>query len=154
MVKSDGGIEIMRIWSKDNNDSSFLLDTSIPENPFSNKNNVQVFDASSSGEMLFIINLHTLDSFNVLRSYSMNDDKKIVVTCTGEGRKDNETYNSTTDDYLKLATAEDNYDLPAVTLTEGDTNEGKIDIYPVVPFGIVQRMKRPIKVNFGKIRKN
>jgi hypothetical protein len=145
----------MRTWSKDNNDSSFLLDTSIPENPFSSKNNVQVFDASSSGEMLFIINLHTLDSFNVLRSYSMNDDNKIVVTCTGEGRKDNQTYNSTTiNSYLKLATDEGNYDLPTVTLTEGVTIDGKIDIYPVVPFGIVQRMKRPIKVNFDKIRKN
>ena len=155
VVKSDGGIEIMRTWSKDNNDSSFLFDTTIPENPFSNKNNVQVFDASSSGEMLFIINLHTLDSFNVLRSYSMNDDKKIVVTCTGEGRKDNETYNSTTEDsYLKLATDESNYDLSAVTLTEEASNKGKIDIYPVVPFGIVERMKRPINVNFDKIRKN
>jgi threonine synthase len=144
----------MRTWSKDNNDSSFLLNTSIPENPFSSKNNVQVFDASSSGEMLFIINLHTLDSFNVLRSYSMNDNNKIVVTCTGEGRKDNQTYSSTTDDYLKLATDGEHTDLPTVTLTEGVTIDGKIDIYPVVPFGIVQRMKRPIKVNFDKIRKN
>jgi len=142
----------MRTWSKDNNDSSFLLDISIPENPFSNKNNVQVFDASSSGEMLFIINLHTLDSFNVLRSYSMNNDGKIVVTCTGEGRKDNQTYSSITDDYLKLATDGDHNNLSIVTLTEEINN--KADIYPVVPFGIVQRMKRPIKVNFTKIRKN
>lgn len=154
VVKSDGGIEIMRTWSKDNNDSSFLLGTTIPTSPFSNKNNIQVFDASSSGEMLFIINLHTLDSFNVLRSYSMNNNDKIVVTCTGEGRKDNETYSSTTDSYLKLATSGSNYDLPTVTLTEGNNNSVSVDIYPVVPFGIVKRMRRPIKVNFAKIRKN
>jgi len=101
--------------------------------------------------MLIIFNLHTLDTFNLVRNYSLDSEDNIVVTFTGEGTKDGITYNSKErDGYLKLSNGT-NYDQDEITIT-GTTGTTSIDIYPNVPFGIVDRMKRSVSLNFDKIR--
>lgn len=155
VIKSDGSIEIMKTWSEDT-DGDFLYEgaeTSLSEyfSDVTNVNKVQVFDASSSGEMILIINLNTLDSFNLLREYSMTNNK-IKVTFTGEATKNNVTYSSENDSYLKLATGSSDYDRTRIEVVEGNTIPSMI--YPNVPFGIVQRMGRSINIDFTKIRRN
>lgn len=151
VVKSDGGIEIMKTWSKDSPDNSFIYDSDGNlKSLLSNRNIVQVFDASSSGSMLLIVNLHTLDSFNLLRSYSLDGDQ-IKVTFTGEGQKDGETYTSTSDDYLKLYDAVNDADNNKIEIS-GTSGTVSRTIYPNVPFGIIQRMGREVKINFDRIR--
>jgi len=157
VVKSDGGIEIMKTWTKGTS-GDFLHNKDLnPELSLGSYLNdpsiVQVFDASSSGEMIFIINLHTIESFNLVRKYSLQNDN-IKVTFTGEATKDNEIISSTEPDgYLKLATGEDDVDKDTVEIIEGADNNPSM-IYPNVPFGIIERMGRPVNVNFGSIRKN
>lgn len=161
VVKADGGIEIMRTWSKDSN-GDFLYggDEASLSTYLSDVSKVQVFDASSSGEMILIINLNTLDSFNLLREYSMvqvsennNTVDKIKVTFTGEATKGNEILSSKTENgYLKLAIASNNYDNDQIEVVEGNAIPSMI--YPNVPFGIVQRMGRSVNLDFEKIRKN
>lgn len=151
VIKSDGGIEIMKTWDKDNS-GDFLYDgnASNLKNELSTSK-AQVFDASSSGQMLIIFNLHTLDTFNLVRNYSLDNEDNIVVTFTGEGTKDGVTYNSKElNGYLKLSNGT-NYDQDEITIT-GTTGITSIDIYPNVPFGIVDRMKRSVSLNFDKIR--
>lgn len=152
VIKSDGGIEVMKTWTK-GTDGEFLLDTNEASlsQYLSDVSKVQVFDASSSGEMILIINLNTLDSFNLLREYSMVGNN-IKVTFTGEATKDNITYSSKNDTYLKLATGSYDYDNNQVEVVEGGAIPSMI--YPNVPFGIIQRMGRSIDLDFNKIRRN
>jgi len=142
----------MKTWTKGTS-GDFLLDSASTNlsSYLYDVTKVQVFDASSSGEMILIINLNTLDSFNLLREYSMVGNN-IKVTFTGEATKDNVTYSSKNDTYLKLATGGSDYDNNQIEVVEGGTIPSMI--YPNVPFGIIQRMGRSINIDFDKIRRN
>ena len=148
VIKSDGGIEIMRTWS-DESPNTFLYSgggslTTIVKGP-----DAQVFDASSSGQLILIVNLHTLDTFNLIREYSL-DGENIKVTFTGEGTKNGETMHSLDNGYLQLSDGT-NVDQDKIEVS-GQTGTVTKMIYPNVPFGIVQRMGRQVKVNFDKIK--
>lgn len=167
VIKNDGGIEIMKTWTK-GTDGDFIsciniTDTSAqdyisPQDAIKDPSIVQVFDASSSGKLILIITLHTLDTFNVIRTYSLveeGNDKKIRVTFKGEAEKDGEHLDST-DSNSKLQIGKNvSSDQPSSTLylTE-DEGPNSITIYPALSFGYIERMKKNITINFDKIRKN
>jgi hypothetical protein len=74
----------MKTWDKDNSGDFLYGGSADPSTLLSDPTVVQIFDASSSGEMILIFNLHTLDSFNLLREYSLAGEN-IRVTFKGEG---------------------------------------------------------------------
>lgn len=150
VIKSDGGIEIMKTWSKDSS-GDFLYDGSSNLSSLLNTSSAQVFDASSSGEMILIVKLNTLDSFNLIREYSLTQDDKIKVTFKGEATRNNETLSSS-GGFLGLSTGSSSYDNNTIEVVEGSGNIPTM-IYPNVPFGIIQRMGRSVSINFDKIRK-
>lgn len=159
VVKSDGSIEIMRTWSKDSSDNIFLVGSATAEGALNDTSKVKVFDASSSGQLLLIINLHTLDSFSLNKEYSLSGED-IQVKFLGEGQKDGNIHTSG-DNYLGLCKGEIINN--AISVTESDKSEISIKgktgtknfiIYPNVPFGIIKRMGRAVKVDFDKIRSN
>ena len=151
VIKSDGSIEVMRTWSKEEDEDFFYVGTATGA-LLKNKNVTKVFDASSSGQLILIFNLHTLDSFNLVRSYSLTDDNKIKVTFTGEGQKDGTVITTTRNPYIKL-TKDYSYDNSSIDIT-GTQGVVNTTIYPNVPFGIIQRMGRRVHIDFDKIRKN
>ena len=161
VIKSDGGIDIMKTWDKDNSGDFLYGGNADPSTLLSDPTVVQIFDASSSGEMILIFNLHTLDSFNLLREYSLAGEN-IRVTFKGEGQKDGVTYTSNgSDGKLRLTEGQivnNNVSITASDQTsvsiEGKTGKTKLVIYPNVPFGIIKRMGRTMTVDFDKIRKN
>jgi len=162
VVKSDGGIEIMRTWSKTSPDNIFYVGDATSQGVLNNKNIVKVFDASSSGQLLLILNLHTFDSFSLNRKYSLVSGNRIQVKFTGEGQKDKVTYLSNgSDGKLRLSKEQLVGNTPTVTASdqteinvEGTSGKTKLTIYPNVPFGIIKRMGRTMTVDFDKIRNN
>ena len=151
VIKSDGSIEVMRTWSKEEDDDFFYVGAASGE-LLKNKQVTKVFDASSSGQLILILNLHTLDSFNLVRKYSLTQDNKIKVTFTGEAQKNGTVITSTKDPFIKL-TKDSSYDNNSIDIT-GTSGVVNTTIYPNVPFGIVQRMGRNVRIDFDKIRKN
>ena len=151
VIKSDGSIEVMRNWTKDEPDDFFYIGNASGE-LLKNKNVTKVFDASSSGQLILIFNLHTLDSFNLVRRYSLTQDNRIKVSFTGEAQKDGTIMTSTRDAYLKLS-KDYSYDNPSIDII-GSSGVVNTMIYPNVPFGIIQRMGRNVRIDFDKIRKN
>jgi hypothetical protein len=82
VVKKDGSIEIMIDASEDwflfTGDASTYIQNNTP----------RVFNASSSGSLILIVNIVTLDSFNLLREYSLaNDNVTVEVKFTGKGTR-------------------------------------------------------------------
>lgn len=159
VVKSDGSIEVMRTWSKTSPDNIFLVGDATAEGALNDASKVKVFDASSSGQLLLIINLHTLDSFSLNKKYSLVGEN-IQVKFLGEGQRDGKTYTSS-DPELGLCKEEIVSGAAAVTVSDaseinvtGKTGKKKFTIYPNVPFGIVKRMGRTMTVDFDKIRNN
>lgn len=163
VVKSDGSIEIMRVWSVDSPDNIFYNGDATAEGILQNKEVVKVFDASSSGQLILIMNLHTLDSFSINKKYSSlgkdnNDNEIIQVTFEGEAYKNGEVINSNNTG-LKLCKgstdgsepSDINIDLSSITV-QGSTGNQSFMIYPNVPFGIIKRMGRRINVDFDKIK--
>lgn len=162
VVKSDGGIEVMRTWSKTSPDNIFYVGDATSQGVLNNKNIVKVFDASSSGQLLLILNLHTFDSFSLNRKYSLVSGNTIQVKFTGEGQKDKITYLSNgSDGKLRLSKEQLVGSTPTITASdqteinvEGTSGKTKLTIYPNVPFGIIKRMGRTMTVDFDKIRNN
>ena len=155
VVKSDGSIEVMRTWSITSPDNIFYIGNASAEGAM-NKQNTKVFDASSSGQLLLIINMHTLDSFSISKSYSKVNDN-IQVKFIGEGKKNGVSYNSENDSELKLTKQVGNnaliVDQDNITV-QGTSGTQNLTIYPNVPFGVIKRMGRPITINFDKIKDN
>lgn len=160
VIKSDGSIEIMRTWSTDSPDTIFYQGSTLPNNVFKDANwkaHVRVFDAASSGQLLLIMNLHTLDSFSINKKYSLFKDgntDKIRVTFMGEAQKDGETITSD-DTWLGLCKEEAGTlveNESQLVIDEGNTETREFTIYPNVPFGIIERMGRNFSINFNKIR--
>lgn len=150
IVKSDGSIEIMRTWSKES-PNTFLYDDNGVLTDIVKGSGAQVFDASSSGQLILIVNLHTLDSFNLIRTYSLQGQDTVKVTFTGEGFKDGEVFKSTTiGGYMKLSDGSIS-EQSTIEIT-GQSGTATKMIYPNVPFGIVQRMGRQVNINFSKIK--
>jgi hypothetical protein len=51
-------------------------------------NTPRVFNASSSGSLILIVNIVTLDSFNLIREYELgNDNQTVIVTFKGKGTR-------------------------------------------------------------------
>lgn len=178
VIKADGSIEIMRTWSKEEPEGSFLYNGNLSDaqlkslfNSSLNNNIIQVFDASSSGEMILIITLHTLDTFNLYRDYSISHgvengqaSDRIQVTFKGEASRNGETLYSTDSDpnnsdsiknFLRLSNR-GQAETKEIVVYEpgGQNNSTTYEIYPTVPFGIVQRMKKEVTINYDKIRKS
>ena len=163
VIKSDGGIEIMKTWSKDTSGDFLYGGSASPSTLLSDPNVVQVFNSSSSGELIIIFNLNTLDSFNLLREYSLvrnGDTESIKVTFRGEAQKDNKTLTSSNAGNLSLSTATEYEKETIERQRQVPENENQsmgsetLTIYPTVPFGIIKRMGRKVKVDFDKIRKS
>ena len=154
VVKTDGGIEIMRTWSKDSPDDIFCTADMQNQNINSiDANNIKVFDAASSGQLILILNLHTFDSFSLNRKYYIDANKKINVEFTGEAKRNENIYTSKNGSELRL-TVDNVPDNTKYTIIESGTNPITKTIYPNTPFGIVQRMGRTVKIDFEKIRRN
>lgn len=172
VIKNDGGIEIMKTWTKGTS-GDFLSCIDIgtrekAEAAIKDPSIVQVFDASSSGKLILIITLHTLDTFNVTRTYSLveeNNVKKIKVTFKGEAQKGNLQLDSTSNsnDFKIAHTTSDlypnNVSSPLSVIEESKAisdNMGteSFTIYPAVPFGYIERMKKNITINFDKVKQN
>lgn len=162
VLKSDGSLEVMRTWNKTSNgdflyQGELTIDTILNNSQY--RQYVQVFDASSSGELYIVFNLHTLDSFNITKTYS-EDSNQIKVTFRGEGQLGDTSYISQNGNvagcYLSLAKAQDNsiqdYDKEKIEVS-GSSGSVSFDLYPNVPFGVVKKMKRPFTVNFDRIRR-
>lgn len=149
VVKKDGSIEIM----EDSNDGDwFLLDNNISASQLIQTNKCKVFRGSSSGKLLIIVTIKTLDSFDIIRDYSLSGNN-IIVTFTGKGTKAEKTYSSLSDSYLKLYMQGGSRRQSSTTIS-GSSGTKNYIIYPDIPQGIVQRMKRAGTINFDKIKKS
>jgi len=153
----------MKTWSKDTSGDFLYGGSASPSTLLSDPNVVQVFNSSSSGELIIIFNLNTLDSFNLLREYSLvrnGDTESIKVTFRGEAQKDNKTLTSSNAGNLSLSTATEYEKETIERQRQVPENENQsmgsetLTIYPTVPFGIIKRMGRKVKVDFDKIRKS
>lgn len=160
VIKNDGGIETMKTWTKGMSGdfiSSVNIDNPLetgyisPENALKDPDIVQVFDAPSSGKLILIITLHTIDTFNVIRNYYW-EDNAIKVKFTGEAQKNGVYLNSITnsDDFQ---ITEENYN-PSSSIVKSGSNTETYSIYPVLPFGFIDRMKKNITIHFDKIKEN
>jgi hypothetical protein len=86
VIKKDGSIEIMvdaaEDWFLFKGEAADFVSGTDNKKP-------RVFNASSSGSLILIVNIVTLDSFNLLREYDLNADNETVeVKFTGKGTRD------------------------------------------------------------------
>lgn len=158
VVKSDGAIEIIAdakddwfLYPKDNDNSTEDVLSSAQQYIIQNK--VRVFNGSSSGSMIIIINIVTLDSFDLMRKYSLKSDGNTVnVQFIGKGTRGRDVFisdPSNTD--LKLYYS--NSSLSQVNI-EGTNQKKSYTIYPQLDWGIVKRMKKSGSIDFAKIKKS
>lgn len=132
--------------------------------------NVQVFRGKSSGYLILIINLNTINSFNLIRTYSQDKDG-IKVKFNGLMVSDIADYNGRTyakdksgniieNNYIKLFdptnVASSPYVDSLITLVEPtSTNKLKsYEISPACPYGVLTRMKKSGVIDFSEIRPN
>lgn len=131
--------------------------------------NPRVFNASSSGNLILIINIVTLDSFDLTREYELievNDEveegaeqtthEEIQVTFKGQGTLNNDNvnnlgiYNKTTDTH---SNAQGNlYITSGAQGSNGKYGTKSFEIYPELSYGYVNRMKSSGSIDFNRIR--
>lgn len=113
----------------------------------------QVFKGSSSGRLLLIISIKTLDSFDLTRTYSLEGDS-IVVKFKGIGTIDNNVITSEAGQ-LGLYKDSENANNSEITITQPQEG-GSVEysIYPRIDSGIIKRFKRSGVINFDKIKKS
>lgn len=184
VIKADGSIEIMADASEDWFLTPIVLEEPVDGVPVQLANsatevinrvkvgevqkypNPRVFNASSSGNLILIVNIITLDSFDLTREYELievNDDgdeqtthEEIQVTFKGQGTLDNNTidnlslYNRTADTH---SDAQGNLFLTSGAQDLNGKYEPKpFEIYPELPYGYVERMKASGSIDFNRIR--
>lgn len=146
VVKKDGSIEVMY----DYKDHQFLCNTD--PNDIVTTNSAQVFTASSSGNLVLIVTLVTLDSFNIFRKYSLDEtNNKISVTFKGSGTRNGEIIPC---DGVKLGIATDSCNMYEEITDEEEANKKiTLTLYPALPYGKIDRMKRSFTIDYNKIRR-
>ena len=151
VIKKDGSIEIMADASED----WFLF--SGEASTYIQNNTPRVFNASSSGSLILIVNIVTLDSFNLLREYDLaNDNETVNVTFTGKGTRGQQIFLSTSGTPMTLyggAQGMPSQGQQQIVLS-GTTESKTFVIYPQLDYGIVRRMKRSGTINFDRIKKS
>ena len=149
VVRKDGSIEIMA----DAREDWFLFNGTA--STYIANNTPRVFNASSSGSLILIVNIVTLDSFNLIREYELsNDNQTVIVTFKGKGTRGQDTILTSGPD-LKLYGGQTGYaqsDQSQIQI-QGTNETKKYTIYPQVPWGIIRRMKKSGSINFDQIRK-
>lgn len=119
---------------------------------------VQVFSGKSSGCLILIAELNTIDSFDLTRSYSQNGDT-ISVLFNGIFKSSIPNFNGKTSDnsdYRKLYSVK-NLKSPYIdnTITlSGTTTSEPYEIYPACSYGVLDRMKKTGIIDFSEIRPN
>lgn len=167
VVKEDGTIEVIEDASNNwfftpftDNGGATLSEqaTNTAVNTIAT-NNCQVFKGSSSGKLLLIVTIKTLDSFDLTRNYSIineNGNDYIVVTFNGIGTIGNKTLQTNTPN-SNLSLYKDGVSGETLVLSQKDATEGVLaySIYPKLDDqGIIQRFKRSGKINFNKIKQS
>lgn len=148
VIKKDGTIEVMA----DAKEDWFLF--SGDAQSFITSNKPRVFNASSSGSLILIVNIVTLDSFNLLREYSLQNDQQTVdVTFTGEGTRDQEIIKTSAGGPLYLYNAKSCSANNGQIVLSGSTGTTNFNIYPHLDYGIIKRMGRSGSINFDRIKK-
>lgn len=145
VVRKDGSIEIMQ---KASDGWFFLVGNS---NSYINTKQSKVFTASSSGRLLLIVNIITLDSFDLIREYSLIDNNTVNVRFTGKGTLDGETYMSTSSKFDLYNSVTDSSG--GVINLIGSSGKQTYEIYPELDYGRIYRMKKRGTIDFIKIRK-
>lgn len=174
VIKNDGGIEIIKEYSRENPISIFTTTSLNPSDALVQKQ-YDVFHASSSGKMILIVIINTIDSFNLNRTYKLvdagNGKVQIAVELTGEGTINEKTISTISDtvsnnkrENLKLYINSDHKEEPRYTIysPEYDPDDTSpslqrspvYTIYPSLPYGGIKRMMRKVCIDFDKIRKN
>lgn len=152
VVKKDGSIEIMA----DAKDDMFLfpIDNSHADaSAYITSNTPRVFNASSSGSLIIIVTIITLDSFELLRDYDLINNTQVQVTFTGRGTQDDKVL-ETSGNTLKLFNGKTSSKNNSSITLSGSTGSQSFDIYPHLPYGIIQRMRRQGIINFDRIKKS
>ena len=96
VIKKDGSIEIIANYKED--PFLFPINSSYPTaKTYITSNTPRVFNASSSGSLILIVNIVTYDSFELLRDYDLienGEDTQVKVTFTGKATSEGNTYMS------------------------------------------------------------
>lgn len=170
VIKSDGSIEIMADASEDwfftpitlqnPNEAATELASgasgTISTSP-------RVFNASSSGNLILIINIITLDSFDLIREYELVEEgegqtthEEIKVTFKGQAMRDNSIVNNVGLFERESGQHADEYG--KVSIKSGAANSSgqfaskSYMIYPELPYGYVERMGSGATIDFNRIR--
>lgn len=112
----------------DNEEVNYDLDGEATAKITSNK--PRVFNATSSGNLMIIITINTLDSFDLLRTYSLVQNtengvttENVRITFKGNGKVGNTIHTSDENPaFLRLATGNANTDQTSIVL-EGNTGQ-------------------------------
>lgn len=132
-----------------------ISDTLTAKSVLSDSTKVQVFNNKSSGNLILVAELVTLNTFDLIRTYSQSSDGTITVSFNGVFKSNIDNYNGKTypeNDYRKLLSDSTNlvskYDLSGTSETK------TYNISPAIPYGVLSKMNKSGIIDFSEIRPN
>lgn len=126
------------------------------EESLKDKSLVQVYSAKISGQLILIIELKTIDAFNLIKKYSMNED---VISVTFEGQMKssvNELSGFTTKNLnIGLKDNINNKISQEIMISGTSTSPNtQYNISPASIYGILNRLAKKGIINFANIKPN